>query len=173
MSGEIYPYKPMLKFIYTETALHLELLSVDLADWVKQRRRFAASTGEFISMSAQRATMLLPAPLNKVTEVERYIHLEGVRNVTIHHCDLDHMELAFTGDWLSTQTEIVEPELVEGIFVTQLTDRVEAYVWQLWYAANCLLVAGDGVMGIVRRLPTVGYANEINFGTLASIDLII
>ncbi len=137
----------MLKFIYTETALHLELLSVDLADWVEQRRRFAASTGEPLSISTARATMLLPAPLDKVTEVERYIRDERVRNVTIHHCDLDHMEIAFSGDWLSTQAEFIEPELVEGIFVTQLADRVEVYLWQLWYAANCQLLAGDGVMG--------------------------
>jgi hypothetical protein len=136
----------MLKFIYTETALHLELLSIDLADWVDRRSRFAASTGEFISLSAQRATMLLPDPLGKFTEVERYIQHEGVGNVTIQHCDLDHMEITFIGHWLST-TESSEQERVEGIFVTQLTDRVEAYLWQLWYAANCQLLAGDGVMG--------------------------
>jgi hypothetical protein len=137
----------MLKFIYTETALHLELLSVDLADWVEHRRRFAASTGEPLSIGTARATMLLPAPLEKVMEVERYIRDEGEPNVTIHQCDLDHMEIAFSGDWLSTLTELIEPEPVEGIFITQLADRVEAYLWQLWYAANCQLVAGDGVMG--------------------------
>jgi hypothetical protein len=147
IGSKIYPYKPMLKFIYTETALHLELLSVDLADWVEQRRRFAASTGQPLSISTARASMLLPDPLGKVTEVERYIRDRGERNVTIHHCDLDHMEIAFSGDWLSTLTEFIEPELVEGIFVTQLADRVEVYLWQLWYAANCQLVAGDGVMG--------------------------
>jgi hypothetical protein len=136
----------MLKFIYTETALHLELLTIDLAEWVDRRRRFAASTGEFISVSAQRATMLLPAPLGKVMEVERYLCHEGVGNVTIQHCDLDHMEIALTGYWLST-TKPSEPDLVEGIFVAQLTDRVESYLWQLWYAANCQLLAGDGVMG--------------------------
>jgi hypothetical protein len=136
----------MLKFIYTETALHLELLTIDLADWVDRRSRFAASTGEFISLSAQRATMLLPAPLDRVTEVERYIREEGVGNITIQQCDLDHMEIAFTGQWLSTN-ESSESDRVEGIFVTQLPDRVEAYLWQLWYAANCQLLAGDGVMG--------------------------
>ncbi len=137
----------MLKFIYTETALHLELLSIDLADWVERRRRFAASTGEFISMSAQRATMLLPAPLGKVRELERYLRHEGVSDVTIQQCDSDHLEIAFTGDWISTDTEQSEREPIEGILIVQLTDRVEAYLWQLWYAANCQLVAGDGVMG--------------------------
>jgi hypothetical protein len=137
----------MLKFIYTETALHLELVSIDSADWIDRRRRFAASTGEFISVSAQRATMLLPAPLGKVTEVERYLRQQGVYNVTIQHCDLDHVEIAFTGDWLSTSCASSEPDRVEGIFIVQLSDRVEAYLWQLWYAANCQLLAGDGVMG--------------------------
>lgn len=147
LAGEIYQYKPMLKFIYTETALHLELLSIDLAEWIERRHRFAASTGEFISMSDQRATILLPAPLGKVTEIERYLRHERVGNVTIEHCDLDHLEIAFTGHWLSTTTKLRESDLVEGIFVTQLTDRVEVYLWQLWYAANCQLLAGDGVMG--------------------------
>jgi hypothetical protein len=137
----------MLKFIYTETALHLELLSIDLADWVDRRHRFAASTGELISMSALRATMLLPAPLGKVAEVEWFLRSEGVCNVTIQHCDLDHMEIAFTGEWISTATATSESDLVEGIFITRSTDRVEAYLWQLWYAANCQLLAGDGVMG--------------------------
>jgi hypothetical protein len=135
----------MLKFIYTETALHLELLSIDLAEWIDRRQRFAASTGEFIAVSAQRATMLLPASLGKVTEVKRYFQHEGVRNVSIGHCDLDHMELVFTGSWLSTVNSS-ELELVEGIFVTQLSDRVEAYLWELWYLANYQLLAGDGVM---------------------------
>ena len=137
----------MLKFIYTETALHLELLSVDLADWLEQRRRFAASTGESIVMSAQRATMLLPAPLGKVREVERYLRCEGIKNVTLCACDFDRMEIVFTGEWLSTDREWIEKDLVEGILLVRLTDRVEAYLWQLWYAANCLLVGGDGVMG--------------------------
>jgi hypothetical protein len=135
----------MLKFIYTETALHLELLRIDLADWVERRRKFAASTGGFISMRAQRATMLLPAPIGQVRQLERYFQHEGVGNVSIGYCDLDHLELVFTGNWISTNSS--ELELVEGIFVTQLTDRVEAYLWQLWYDANCQLVAGDGVMG--------------------------
>ncbi len=137
----------MLKFIYTETALHLELLSIDLANWAERRRTFAASTGELISIEPECATMLLPAPLDKVTEVARYIRQEGVRNVTIEHCDLDHMEIAFTGYWLATSVEPLATDPIEGIFITQLTERVETYLWQLWYAANCRLVAGDGVMG--------------------------
>jgi hypothetical protein len=136
----------MLKFIYTETALHLESLGIDLADWIERRRRFAASTGEVISMSTQRATMLLPAPFGQVIEIERYFQHQGVRNVTIGHCDLDYLELVFTGNWISTSNSS-ELEPIEGIFVTQLTARVEAYLWQLWYDANCQLVAGDGVMG--------------------------
>jgi hypothetical protein len=137
----------MLKFIYTETALHLEVLSVDLADWVEQRHMFAASTGESLSISSERAAMLLPNPSGQVAEVARYLHDEKVTDVTVYPCDIDRLEIAFAGYWLCGAVDLVDGDFVEGIFITQLSQRVEAYLWQLWYAENYQLVAGDGVMG--------------------------
>ena len=132
----------MLKFIYTETALHLELASIDLSTWVDRRRIFAASIGESLSISAERATLLLPNPICGIEAIDFYLHHQGAQGVTVHSCDLDHIEITFTGYWLSARLDIAE-----GIFITQLPDRVESYLWQLWYEANCRLVPEDGVMG--------------------------
>ncbi len=133
----------MLKFIYTEADPHLELLGIDLADWVDRRCMFAASTGESISIDSERATILLPATEIDVQKVAAYLRRERVRTVTIDRCDLDDIEVTFTGFWISTKGYPNAAHPPEGIFVTQLIDRVESYLWQLWYAANYPLVTGD------------------------------
>lgn len=132
----------MLKFIYTEAALYLELLSVDLADWVEQRRIFAATTGELMSISEERATFLVPDLICEVTAVNFYLYNEGVKNVTVHRCDFDQLEVTLTGYWLSTHVDSAE-----GVFITQLPDRVESYLWQLWHTANSRLIDYDEAIG--------------------------
>ncbi|WP_310428838.1 alr0857 family protein [Chamaesiphon sp. VAR_48_metabat_135_sub] len=132
----------MLKFIYTETALYLELLGSDLEDWVEQRLMFAISTGEAIFVSEEKATFLLPDVVCEATELSLYLDHQGVNTVTVNRCDLDRVEIGLTGYWLSTHLDSVE-----GIFVTQLPDRVESYLWQLWCSANSLSMTSDGVVG--------------------------
>lgn len=132
----------MLKLIYTETSLHLELLTADLEDWIEQRRTFATSIGETLFANAEKATFLLPEPICEATAVNFYLHNQGVNSVTAHRCDLDRVEIGLTGYWLSTHTDIAE-----GIFVAQLPDRVESYLWQLWLSANSHSFASDGAIG--------------------------
>lgn len=132
----------MLKFIYTEAALYLELLSVDLADWVEQRRIFAANTGELMLISEERATFLVPDLICEPTAVNFYLYNEGVKNVTVHRCDFDQLEVTLTGYWLSTHVDSAE-----GIFITQLPDRVESYLCQLWHTANSKLMDYDEAIG--------------------------
>ena len=121
----------MLKLIYTETALHFELLTVDLEDWVEERLVFATSTGETMFVNSEKANFILPELTCDPTAVNFYLHHQGVKTVTVNHCDLDRVEIGLTGYWLSTDLHDAE-----GIFVTQLTDRVELYLWQLWCSAN-------------------------------------
>ena len=121
----------MLKLIYTETALHFELLTADLEDWVEQRLVFATSTGETMFVNSETANFLLPQATCDATAVKFYLHHQGVKAVTVTRCDMDRVEIGLTGYWLSTDLHDAE-----GIFVTQLTDRVELYLWQLWCSAN-------------------------------------
>jgi hypothetical protein len=121
----------MLKLIYTETDLHIELLTADLEDWVEQRLLFSNSTGETIFLSSGTASFLLSATICEATAVSFYLDHQGVSTVTANFCDLDRVEIGLTGYWLSP-----DPDSDRGIFVTQLLDRVEFYLWQLWCSGN-------------------------------------
>ncbi len=132
----------MLKLIYTETALHLELVTADLEDWLEQRLSFASSTGEPLFANAEKATFLLPEQICEATAVNFYLENQGVNSVTAHRCDLDRVEIGLTGYWLSTHIDSAE-----GIFVSQLPDRVESYLWQLWVSADSHSFASDGAIG--------------------------
>ena len=121
----------MLKLIYTETDLHMELLTTDLEDWVEQQLLFSNSTGEIIFLSSETASFLLPMTICEVTAINFYLYHQGAKTVTANCCDLDSIEIGLTGYWLST-----DPNSAQGVFVTQLLDRVEFYLWQLWCSGN-------------------------------------
>lgn len=132
----------MLKLIYTETAPYLELLTDNLEDWVEQRLLFAISTGEKIFVSSEQASFLLPDLVCDITAANFYLRHAGVSSVTVHRCDLDRVEVGLSGYWLSKH-----PDSAEGIFVTQLPERAESYIWQLWCRAHHLSVANNGALG--------------------------
>jgi hypothetical protein len=131
----------MLKLIYTETDLHMELLTTDLEDWVEQRLLFSDSTGETIFLSSETASFLLPTTICEATAINFYLYHQGVKTVTANYCDLDSIEIGLTGYWLST-----DPDSDRGIFVTQLLDRVEFYLWQLWCSGNSRSIISDRVI---------------------------
>jgi hypothetical protein len=131
----------MLKLIYTETDLHMELVTADLEYWVEQRLLFSNSTGEVIFLSSETASFLLPTTICEATAVNFYLHHQGVNTVTANYCDLDSIEIGLTGYWLAT-----DPDSDRGVFVTQLLDRVEFYLWQLWCSSNSRSVMSDGVV---------------------------
>jgi hypothetical protein len=133
----------MLKLIYTETALHFELLTADLEDWVEQRLVFATSTGETMFVNSEKASFLLPEPICDATAANFYLHHQGVKTVTVNPCDLERVEIGLNGYWLSTDLNDAE-----GIFVTQLPDRVELYLWQLWSSAYGQPAISGGVGGV-------------------------
>ena len=132
----------MLKLIYTETSLHLELLTCDPHDWVEQRLSFATSIGQTMFVTAEKASFLLPALICEATAIDFYLYREGVKDVTVSRCDIDLIEIGLTGYWLSSHLE-----RVEGIFISQLPDRVEAYLWQLWCSANDRSITSDRAIG--------------------------
>ena len=131
----------MLKLIYTETDLHMELLTTELEDWVEQRLLFSNSTGEKIFLSSETASFLLPATICEATAANFYLHHQCAKNVTANCCDLDSIEIGLAGYWLTT-----DPDSDRGVFVTQLLDRVEFYLWQLWCSGNSHSVMSDGVI---------------------------
>jgi hypothetical protein len=131
----------MLKLIYTETELHMELLTANLEDWVDRRLLFSTSTGETIFLSSEKASFLLPTKICEATAVNFYLHRQGATTVTANCCDFDSIEIGLTGYWLSTA-----PDSDRGIFVAQLPNRVEFYLWELWCSGNSQSVISDGVV---------------------------
>ncbi|WP_309741597.1 MULTISPECIES: alr0857 family protein [unclassified Chamaesiphon] len=132
----------MLKLIYTETSLHLELLTSDLEEWIEQRLIFDTSIGQKTLTSAEKATFLLPSLVCEATALNSYLDREGVQGVSVDRCDLDRVEIELPGYWLATDLDSAE-----GIFVTQLPDRVESYLWQLWDSAHNHSVTSDRAIG--------------------------
>ncbi len=131
----------MLKLIYTETDLHMELLTANPEDWVEQRLLFLGSTGEKVFLSSETASFLLPTTICEATAINFYLHHQGATTVTANCCDLDSIEIGLTGYWLST-----DPNSAQGVFVTQLLDRVEFYLWQLWCSGNSQSVMSNRVV---------------------------
>lgn len=132
----------MLKLIYTETSLHLEVLDADLANWLDLRSLFANSVGEQMFISAETATFLLPDSVSNPVTINFQLCHEESTLVTVYRCDVDRVEVELSGYWLSSQ-----PESIEGIFVTQLPATVEFYLWELWNRANDRSPSNDGVCG--------------------------
>ena len=118
----------MLKIIYTETGLHLEILTGDQNQWIAERRKFAASIGEPLLVSRQIMTFTVPSPLCPVSEIDADLQKMGARTVTVHRCDLGYVEVELNGYWLSG-----DADGAEGISICQQTERVESYIWQLWH----------------------------------------
>jgi hypothetical protein len=131
----------MLKLIYTETDVHIELLTAELEDWVEQRLLFSNRTGEITFLSSVMASFLLPTTICEATAINFYLHRQGATTVTAGYCDLDSIEIGLTGYWLSP-----DPDSDRGVFVAQLPDRVEFYLWQLWCSGHSRSVISDGVI---------------------------
>jgi hypothetical protein len=136
-SDIITPKELMLKFMYTEAGLHLELLNANLGDWVEQRLKFSRGY-EDLSVRAERAFFLLPDRLGEIIMLDFYLRCDRVKTVTIESCDENYLEIGLSGYWLS-----VAADLAEGIFITQLPDRIEAYLYQLYKTAKDPLVVGQ------------------------------
>lgn len=132
----------MLKLVYTETDVRIELLDSEIEDWVEQRLIFATSIGQTLYVSSEKAAFLLPELVCEATAIGFYLARQQANSVTVNRCDLDRVEIGLTGYWLAN-----DMDSPEGIFVTRLTDRVEFYLWQLWHSANSRSVASDGVVG--------------------------
>ncbi len=116
----------MLKFIYTEPGLHLELFDANLSDWIARRLNFSKGY-EDLSVRAERAFFLLPNRFSDIVMLDFYLRCDRVNTVSIDSCDRNYVEIGLSGYWLSIGTDIAE-----GIFVTQLPDRIESYLWKLY-----------------------------------------
>lgn len=119
----------MLKLIYTENDLQLELLEQPLEEWVKTRVTLYLCSGISLWIDPSTASFLLPTDLSHLVELKT--ELEEICAVSL--VDADYLEISIEGTWVAS-----EPDSEEGIFVTQWSDRTELSLYTLWLEAQDL-----------------------------------
>lgn len=127
---------PMLKFIYSEADLQLELVNANLEDWVAQRVKLGNSY-EHLCAIAARVCFPLPNLLCDLTILDAYLMSERVETVTIELCDAEHVEIGVSGYWVSPNADTLE-----GVFVAELPDCIEAYLCRLYSATQDRSIVG-------------------------------
>jgi hypothetical protein len=116
----------MLKLIYTEADLYLELVNADRQDWMTQWLGFGIGC-EHLSIERGRAFFPLPERLCEIAILDFYLRCDLVETLTIEPCEPDYVEIGLTGYWI-----LAGVDTAEGIFVTQLPDRIESYLCRLY-----------------------------------------
>ncbi len=120
----------MLKLTYTENGFYLELLNQSLEKWLKNRLWVSvrAATSFFIEPSS--ASFLIPADLKGLKPLEK-VQSENGDLMAIALADEDFVEISLQGNWI-----VGDPHSEEGIFVTNLTQKAEFFLFKLWQEAQ-------------------------------------
>ncbi|MDX2272604.1 MAG: hypothetical protein NW237_11760 [Cyanobacteriota bacterium] len=110
----------MLKLIYTETGIYLEIVAESLQDWLAIRQSLSACLDQPFVIESSAASFLLPADLPGLETLAEQIDLDI--------CDTDYLEVSLEGMWISSNAQGSE-----GVFVCDALDHlVEAQLLQLW-----------------------------------------
>lgn len=117
----------MLKLIYTETGMHMELVATSLESTISQRALLAISLGYSLHIEAGQASFLLPADEPGLVELELAFCQERATQISLDLVDDGFIEVTMGGSWLSRGAEVHE-----GIFLTAMSETVEFWLYQLW-----------------------------------------
>lgn len=121
----------MLKLTYTETGLHLERAAAPLEVLIAQRVVLAMRTGQRLHIEPGTASFLLHMNTPGLAQLQRSLHMESHRVMTITPVDDDFVELTVQGSWMA---EAIDAEA--GVFVTALSHLTELLVMKLWEATQ-------------------------------------
>ncbi|GAB4525037.1 MAG: hypothetical protein Tsb0014_04030 [Pleurocapsa sp.] len=115
----------MLKITYTDNGLHLEYLTESLEEWIAKRILVNLRAATSIYIEPSTACLVLPANLPYFQNLEA-LEAESDK-IELTNCDEDYVEVAFQGTWVSSQKDSEE-----GIFVCDLADSTEFFLFKLW-----------------------------------------
>jgi hypothetical protein len=118
--------KEMLKLIYTEDSLLLEVINQPLEDWVMTRVILGLRTAESVHLEPTTASFLLSAHLPNLSGLKQEVQALNSDLIAVDLADNDTVEVILNGSWLSGADEN------QGIFVTSLPYKLEFYLWKLW-----------------------------------------
>lgn len=117
----------MLKVIYTETGQYLESISETAQDWVTRHRRLSGHAGRAVHTEVCTASILLPMQVELITTLARLAASELCGGLTWAIADSEHVEVAFSGVWLSASSQDHE-----GAFIANVSDRTARTLCRLW-----------------------------------------
>jgi hypothetical protein len=121
----------MLKLTYTENSFDLECLTLSLEEWVAQRVILALRVGQSLCTEPSSASFLLPIDLPGVEVLRAEVERDDRGIIDLCACDAEYMEVTLRGSWLSDSCKNAV-----GVFVTNISDRAEFFLHQLWQEAQ-------------------------------------
>lgn len=119
----------MLKLIYSELGLKGEQVSGSLEEWTVQRSVFALRVGQVFHIEPGRASFLISIDHPVFDILVEQILSETETPIEICTVDEDWVEISLSGRWIAANDH-------EGIFITELRDRTESLISQVWETAQ-------------------------------------
>lgn len=118
----------MLRLTYSDLGLHLEQAITSIEFAIAQRVALAMRLGQPLCVEPGRAAFLLPIGL--VADLDGVLQAEGTV-ATVTAVDDQFAEFALSGSWLAAGHNADE-----GFFVTVMSDRAEALIYELWQMSH-------------------------------------
>lgn len=121
----------MLKLIYTDNGFDLKYLPQSLEEWVSTRVLLAIRSGASLSVKPSTSAFLLPIELPYVEDLVKATQTQVGEILEVSVVDRELVEVILQGTWLTS-----ESDSEEGLFVCQLSDHTERFLYQLWQEAQ-------------------------------------
>ena len=119
----------MLKITYTENGFFLERLPDSLEIWLSQRLLVCLRAAASVYVEPSTASLLLPVDLPYFRDLQ--VLEDGNNVIEFNLCDDYSAEVSLQGNWITT-----DKDSEEGIFVCNLDERTEFFLYQLWKEGN-------------------------------------
>ena len=114
----------MLKITYLEEGIYLEHQEETVEAWKATRILVSLRAGASIYTEDSIACLVVPAYTSYLAGL---VELEEKQLIDITPCDEEYLEIALSGTWVA-QSEDSE----EGVFVCELNNSSEYFLFQLW-----------------------------------------
>ncbi|MGF1540902.1 MAG: alr0857 family protein [Pleurocapsa sp.] len=115
----------MLKITYIENGFYLEYLSESVATWMARRALVYLRAAISIYTEPSTACIIIPHDL-AISGLLEKLQADG-EIIELTFCDEGYVEVSLLGTWVSSNQDSEE-----GIFVCDLSDRAETFLYKLW-----------------------------------------
>ena len=120
----------MLKITYTENGFYLERFTESLETWLSNRVLVCLRATASVYVEPSTASLLLPIDLPYFRDLEA-LEDRSTNVLELNLCDEYSAEVSLQGTWVTT-----DEDNEEGIFVCNLEEQTEFFIYQLWKEGN-------------------------------------